>query len=173
MSTYFHLVARWWTAHPSGQAFIYFLIALFVAVNTDSAKKLLLFPLTYPAKKIIRRSQRDLEITLRILNRIHDNSYYLCLYVAFESVDGIVWSASLAVILTLVTAILAVMVHGHSMLPIPSVYSLFVGGLVGKAVRIRQTLRYLYNYEASVAMLTENLTAITNDPNDRPTAKTD
>jgi hypothetical protein len=152
MASRLHSVYVWWTTHSGWVNFIYFVIAVWISLFTARAREFVIAPFRYSAARMNLKARRDLQNQLVTIKSIHNDTYKLAMYVAYGAVDAVVWSGIMTVCFYFFLIVVAMVMHDKFTLSIGP-YSMFFGGIIGRATVMRQTLGYLYNYDESVKML--------------------
>jgi hypothetical protein len=145
-------VDAWWTRHPHMMELILLLIALLASLFPERSRRWLAAPLYYSALGAFRLTQRKAKRDLQIMRLIGDSTFNLVAYIGFyciSAAESILWS-------TVVFAILASLVSywavGHVM-GVSVIIPLLVGGIIGRATRLKWLLGDLLDRDKSIARI--------------------
>jgi hypothetical protein len=147
-----HTVHEWWVAHPGWVNFIYFMIAIWISLFTAKAREFVIMPFRATTAWMQLGARREAKNNLMAIKFIHNDPYRLVLHMAYGLVDAIVWSGAITLLYSLATIVIGLTMHDKTLFSMTP-YSIFFGGIIGRAMVMRQTLGYLYNYDESVKML--------------------
>jgi hypothetical protein len=152
MSSLLHSMHDWWITHPGWTNFIYFVIALLVSLYTDTARWILRLPVHFPALRIARFMEKDLDNQIVVLRYMHTDTFHLVHYLAFYSLHSLFMILRWAIIGSILNAVL--FYHGHfAQIGVTSFVVMMFGGLVARMMRLQLTLGYLFDYDKSIADL--------------------
>lgn len=122
---------------------IFFVLSCIVSLYATEIK---LFLRNWPKDKFRKATLNRVKSRLRLLNGIHGNSYELTLWFIWELVDIFIWTA----IVNIITFLLSFIIHPSN---VPTFWSTATGVVIGRAFYMKDVLRQLYNYKASVQEL--------------------
>jgi hypothetical protein len=146
-------VDAWWTRHPHIAELILFFVALFASIFPERSRRWLMTPFYYSVLGVFRLTQRKAKNDLEIMRLIGDSTFNLVAYVGFYCISAIFTALRDAVIFAILGALVSYWVVGHPALSGPFFAAMVIGGLAGRATRLKWLFGYLLNREKSMARL--------------------
>ena len=134
---------------------ILFAVSVFVSLYAQEIRQWM----KRPGQKVKKWELTWAKQRLAHLKLIHDNSYQLLLYLAWEFAHGLRYTFYVGTFAGLIYIGLAFW-WKLDMRFIPSVLSVVVGGIIGKAIKVYEILTALYRYPSEVAKLEEIINSI-------------
>ncbi|MES2392957.1 MAG: hypothetical protein V4555_15025 [Acidobacteriota bacterium] len=153
MTPLLHSVAIWWTTHSNWVNFIYFALAILVALYTERAKRIVTAPLWFPLKRFVFWAKRDLDNQIDVLKYMHTDAFHLVHYLAFYLIHAVKMAFGRSLVLALLMMLTD---FKHDPRAIAAIFmTLFVSIFVARLYRLHFTLNLLFDYDKSMAWLEE------------------
>jgi hypothetical protein len=141
----------WWTVHPHLVDLALFFVALFASVFPDRSRRWLLTPAFHFTLGALRFMQRDAKNQLEIVRRINGDTFKLVAYIVYYSLHSIFWCFGTSFIFWAGINLLSLWQAGHPA-PLPFGF-LFLGALLGRAIKLYSLVGGLFNAEVYTAWL--------------------